>query len=236
MKKAFQILKLILIFALPILLQAFASYKNKQRRVTSVQIERLGNSPIFITDATIKQLLLDDISLKPFVNSLKINKLEERLDNNAMIEQADVFVTLNGVLKARIQQRQPIARLFNENSFSYLDNKGEKMPLSEVYSARVPLVLGKVDAKNQSDLYELLQFIRSDKFLEQNITEISVKNNFFRLRMRIPTFEVVLGDISNLSLKFNHLKAFYKKANKDNFLNRYKQVNLQYSNQVVCSK
>ena len=39
----------------------------------------------------------------------------------------------------------------------------------------------------------------------------------------------------DINLKFNNLKAFYKKAAKDNFLDRYTEVNLQYYNQVVCT-
>lgn len=54
--------------------------------------------------------------------------------------------------------------------------------------------------------------------------------------MRSANFDVVLGNSEELKTKFNNLKAFYKKADKDNFLEKYNQVNLQYSNQVVCTK
>ena len=40
----------------------------------------------------------------------------------------------------------------------------------------------------------------------------------------------------NIPLKFNNLKAFYKKAAKDHFLDKYTRIDLQYNNQVVCHR
>ena len=54
--------------------------------------------------------------------------------------------------------------------------------------------------------------------------------------MRIAPFSVILGDDSQLKKKFDNLKAFYKKADKDNILDKYSTVNLQYSNQVICTR
>jgi hypothetical protein len=45
-----------------------------------------------------------------------------------------------------------------------------------------------------------------------------------------------LGKADNIPLKFNNLKAFYKKAAKDHFLDKYTRIDLQYNNQVVCHR
>jgi cell division protein FtsQ len=39
-----------------------------------------------------------------------------------------------------------------------------------------------------------------------------------------------------LDKKINNLKAFYKKSLKEKTLNNYSNVNLQFDNQVVCTK
>jgi len=54
--------------------------------------------------------------------------------------------------------------------------------------------------------------------------------------MRLLDFEVLVGNIDNLEVKLKNLKAFYQKAKKDNMLDIYKSVNLQFDNQVVCTK
>jgi cell division protein FtsQ len=49
-------------------------------------------------------------------------------------------------------------------------------------------------------------------------------------------FEVLVGTLYNLEIKLQNLKAFYQKAKKDKMLDVYKSVNLQFENQVVCTK
>ena len=54
--------------------------------------------------------------------------------------------------------------------------------------------------------------------------------------MRLLDFEVLVGTLENLDQKIKNLKAFYQKAKKDKLLGIYKSVNLQFDNQVVCTK
>jgi len=45
-----------------------------------------------------------------------------------------------------------------------------------------------------------------------------------------------LAQQENLDKKISNLKAFYQKAKKDKTLYKYSKVNLQFENQVVCTK
>ena len=56
------------------------------------------------------------------------------------------------------------------------------------------------------------------------------------LKTRVLDFEIVLGNLDKLDKKINNFKAFYQKAKKDKSLNKYSKVNLQFENQVVCTK
>ena len=79
--------------------------------------------------------------------------MEERLLKNQMIQRAEVYITVDGILGAKIKQRTPIARVIDKLDY-YLDTEGEKMPLSSVYTARVPIITGAVEehAKPLTDL------------------------------------------------------------------------------------
>ena len=75
----------------------------------------------------------------------------------------------DGTLNSLIKQRQPIARILTGNSSYYIDSQALKVPVSQNYSARVPLIT-KVD--NQSDLRKLmvlLKKISNDDFLNKEI-------------------------------------------------------------------
>ena len=111
------------------------------------------------------------------------------------------------------------------------------MPLSSNYSARVPLVTGHVEKNNLKNLFEIASKIKNDDFLRKNVIGIHQdQNKALNLKLRNCNFIVQLGKIESLDKKINNLKVFYKKNLKENTLNNYSKVNLQFDNQVVCTK
>ena len=77
-------------------------------------------------------------------DELDLNKIEKNLDAQAMIEKSDVFVSIDGVLKAVVKQKTPIVRVYDGDRSFYIDYEGNKMPLSDNFTARVPLVSGAI--------------------------------------------------------------------------------------------
>ena len=55
--------------------------------------------------------------------TLDLNELESALKSNPMIKTAEVYVTVNGTLKAEIEQKTPIARVSTNASY-YIDDDG----------------------------------------------------------------------------------------------------------------
>jgi cell division protein FtsQ len=153
-----------------------------------------------------------------------------------MIQDAEVYLSVNGTLGAKIKQRTPIARIATKNSY-YIDSEGKAMPLSTVSAARVPFVEGKVDKKELHDVYVLATYIAQDDFLKKNVIAIvQNENKTFNLKLRTNDFIVQFGSVENMEKKVNNLKAFYKKATKDQTLDNYAKVDLKFTNQVVCTK
>ncbi|GAA3578629.1 cell division protein FtsQ [Snuella lapsa] len=198
----------------------------------------IGENNLFITIETVSKLLIQNQEgLKNVAKeTLALNKLENALNSNPMIKTAEVYVTVNGTLNADIEQRNPIARVSTNASY-YIDDEGFFMPLSTNYSARVPLVTGFVEKNNLKNVYKVANKIRNDAFLKKNVFEIhqSIDKTIY-LKLRQCKFLVQLGDVMNLDKKINNLKAFYQKSLKEKTLDDYKKVNLQFDNQVVCTK
>ena len=238
--KIFIILKISCIFLLPILLQSFSFHRNNNRKIQKIVISRQENTQHiqqaqYITNDAVENLLFSAKNAEEYtLQEIKINALEKMLAANPMVEHADIYLTIDGVLKIVIKQREPIARMVRGGQFYYMDIQGKRMPLSDASSARVPLVRG-VEEPMWEDAHIILKHIYMDHFLRENIVELSVNKGKFFARLRGANFSVCLGKSDDINLKFNNLKAFYKKAAKDNFLDRYTEVNLQYYNQVVCT-
>lgn len=234
----FIILKISCIVLLPILFQSFANHRNNIRKVQKIIINR--QAPLdkvqYITNDAIESLLFSTKNAEEYsLKELKINLLEKKLDADPMVESADIYLTIDGILKVDVKQREPIARIISNNQFYYMDMQGKQMPLSKATSARVPIVRG-VGEKQWEDAHLILKHIYTDHFLKENIIELTANKGAFYARLRGADFSVCLGKADNIPLKFNNLKAFYKKAAKDHFLDKYTRIDLQYNNQVVCHR
>lgn len=231
-------IKLMAVLCLVVFLYAFASSRNSVRKVSEPNIQFIGENNLFITEEAVSKLLIQsygDIKNMP-KETLALNVLERALNSNPMIKTAEVYVTVNGTLTAKIEQKRPIARVSTNASY-YIDDEGFYMPLSSNYSARVPIVTGHVEKNNLENVYAVARKVEQDDFLKKNVIEIHQDvNKVIYLRLRQCHFLVQLGSVDFLDKKINNLKAFYQKSLKENTLNNYSKVNLQFDNQVVCTK
>ncbi len=217
---------------------AFSSQKNATRNVTDITINFIGESNVFITSESVNKLLIQNYqdSTKVTKEILDLNGLETALISNPMIKTAEVYLTVNGEVRADVEQRKPIARVATNASF-YIDEDGLFMPLSTNHSARVPLVTGIIYKNDLNNVHKIAKKIHDDEFLKMHIVEIiQSENKSITLKSRILNFEIYIGQLDHLDNKINNLKAFYQKAKKDKTLSNYKRVNLQFENQVVCTK
>ena len=152
-----------------------------------------------------------------------------------MIRNAEVYISLQGTLGAKITQRNPLGRVAASPDY-YIDDEGKQMPLSSVYTARVPLITGMTKS-NFNGLTPLLIAISQDPFMKSSIVGLELQNNGeIVLRLRKHNFKVLFGKPTAIANKFQNFKAFYKKTKQDNKLSSYKLVDLQFGDQVVATK
>jgi len=219
-------------------LYAFSSVRNNAKNVSELEVNFLGDNNLFITHETVNKLLIQNGETVTNVPKeiLDLNGLENALKSNTMIKAAEVYIAVNGRVRADVIQRKPIARVSTNASY-YIDDEGQFMPLSTNYTAHVPIVTGSVEKNNLTNIFTIASKIYKDEFLKTHVVEIHQnQNQTINLRVRVFDFEIVLGEIKDLDKKISNLKAFYQKAKKDETLNTYSKVNLQFNNQVVCTK
>ncbi|MFP2997387.1 hypothetical protein ABN763_15830 [Spongiivirga sp. MCCC 1A20706] len=220
-------------------LYVFTSFRHETQKINDVKVEFTAeNDNLFISETAVNKLLIQNEQgvTSMFKERLVLDKMEAVLNSNGMIQNAEVYVSVNGTLKAKVEQKIPIARVVENGSY-YIDTEGKKMPLSSEHSARVPLVSGEIIEDDISILHEVAMKVREDDFLKKEVVAIH-KNKFsgFEFRFRTNDLRVVFGDDDQLERKIKNLKAFYKKATEDSTLVTYNKVDLRFSNQVVCTK
>ena len=140
-------------------------------------------------------------------------------------------------LFVNVKQKEPVARVITNDSIFYLDKNSNFMSLSKLHSADVPIIFGFNQFSDLDYLTKVSLMIRDDKFLNQNITQIIINDNQeINLKLSGLNTFIELGHNNKLEKKIQNLKAFYNRAIRKNDIEKYKEVNLQFENQVVAVK
>lgn len=237
MKINWNTIRFLLLATLVVFLFSFTKQRNQLRKLSKIEVEFLDEGSSFITLNTVNKLLIQNNDTVSSIDkeTLVLDKMEGRLLDHPMIKNAEVFLTIDGVLGAKIIQRKPLVRVTGSVDY-YLDEEGKTMPLSSVHSARVPLMTG-TSSSDFAEVIELLKKINEDNFMKKIVVGLHLeRDGTINMRLRKNNFEVTFGKPENIENKFRKLKAFYKKTKQDSTLFKYNLVNLQYKNQVVATK
>lgn len=239
MKINWNIIKGILLLCSITFLVGFTYERNKLKKVREINIEFEGENVLFMNYEMVNKLLIQNgksVKNEP-KTVIDLHLLEANILSHPMVEDASVFLTVDGLLNAKVKQRTPIARVIKGNKSYYIDRQAKIMPLSINYSARVLLVSGSISETDTKEIYALVTEILNDEFLKKQIIGIQkVAKNEYILSTRIGEQKIMLGKIEDLKLKFKNLKIFYTKTMTDQTINNYTTINLKYNNQVVCTK
>jgi cell division protein FtsQ len=179
------------------------------------------------------------------IGSFNLKLMETVLKKNVWIKAAELFFDNNEILQVNVQEREPIARVFTTtNATFYIDNELAILPLSEKFSARLPVftnfpsdkkVLSKADSSLLMEVKTISLAIQKDSFSMAMIEQVDITSQrIFEMIPKIGKQLIVFGDGNEAEEKLKKLKLFYKeimvKAGWDN----YSVINVQYKNQVVA--
>mgnify|MGYP007103414307 CR=1 FL=1 len=228
-----------LLIALVGFLYGFSNHKNNDVKVGEIDIEFEKGENLFMNYQMVNKMLIQNG--KPIKNKAKsvidLHKLESNLLSHPMVENAVIFLTVNGTLKTKIKQRTPIARVITNSESYYIDKQAKRMPLSVNHSERVLIVSGDIEDENFEEIHQLATTILNDDFLKKQIIGVEkMPNKEYILETRIGGQKIILGKIERLNEKFRNLESFYSKTMIDSTINNYTSINLKYNKQVVCTK
>lgn len=148
MKRILNVLILILLGSGVIFLFVFANLRQKDITCSSFEIEiDYNGAPPLINKSTIKRSITQSgIRIKDqLIEDLPIQKLKKLLNSNPYIKKAIISVSVNGVVKASIHQRNPLVRIMDkENNECLLDTEGNIMPVNYEFPVRLVFANGNI--------------------------------------------------------------------------------------------
>ncbi|MFM8587700.1 MAG: cell division protein FtsQ/DivIB [Bacteroidota bacterium] len=179
--------------------------------------------------------------------SFDLFSLENTLVKNPWIQEPDVYFDNQHILHVDIKQKNPVARLFTAEGYSYyIDDRYNLLPLKQTDHIVLPVFtnfyvnpagMKKSDSMLLARVVSLSNFISNDPFWLAQIESVYIRpDNGFELSTQIGDHTVDLGIRSEWEPMFKKLKLLYHKFSQEDSWSRYALINLQFRDQVVCEK
>ena len=228
---------------------SFSSKKQAERKCEKISISIDKKFQKYFIDEEDVQSIITEGNKKIIKGlnkeAINIKHLESLIKENKFVKDAKVSINHKGDVEVSVVQNMPIARIFNSKRSFYVDEQGFELPLSNKYSARVPLIISRykeLDKKNNffaskeaKSYIFLLNYIRNDEFWSKQISEIEidVDGNIYFL-MQVGKQYIEFGYPEQVENKFFRLNVFVKKILPSVGWNAYEHVSLKYKDQIVC--
>ena len=188
------------------------------------------------------------------ISGIDLMKIQKLLSGNPWVETSSAYIGLNDTLTITVKEYEPVLRVFTQDKRSvYVTHEGIIFPSSPRYTPRTIIASGhynfpaplKGDRATDS-LYKdsgikealaIAEALQQDPFLNGNVGQIyRNEKNEYELTVNNLQARVLLGDTLQMASKLSNLKVLLEKYSGTDELSGYKTVDLQYKNQIVCTK
>jgi len=209
-----------------------------------------GNHP-FVTEEKIEDLLKEHFGTNhldiPY-KDINLFDLEWQLGKNYYVEQANFYIDMKDIMHVNVTQKQPLIRIISDlnNRDYYISKKGDKLPVSLDYTARVLVATGNIMDNNTGvgkietdilwDLYHLAQYISENEILNALTEQIHIdQNGEIEIIPKVGNFKIKLGKAEHLDKKLLNILVFYKEGLPQIGWDVYDKFNFSYTNQIISS-
>jgi cell division protein FtsQ len=234
--------------ALTLLIAAMEARSSKPCKDVNISIIA-GANAMFVDKGDVRNVL-DFIGGKLVGKSMKefdLSKMEDSLESNPWVSSAELYFDNNRVLHVKVEEREPIARVFTAkgNSF-YIDTTLTRLPLSEKFTPRLPVFTGFPSEKTKwkgsdsillNQMKDISLFLAADSFWMAQIDQIDINpQKQFVMVPKVGEHTILFGDGEDAAKKFRKLYAFYDEVMSKTGWNQYSTVHVGFKGQVVGTR
>lgn len=218
----------------------FASSQEDESVVTELNINlEQPENQYFLTIENITNIVdnQEDSIVGKALNLINTALLEESLENHPLINEAEVYFTLDGRISVDVVQHRAIARVRSGGEDVYMNEYGERFPRSKNHSANVPMITGHIDSSHWQEAYHFLQLLDDSSWLGGNLEALQRDSTgHYTVYPRIGRHHIIWGDLDDSESKLQKLAVFYSFLEKEGQMNEVKTIDLRFNDQVVSTK
>jgi len=224
-----------------IFLLAFTNTRYSNKPCIDYRINLADENTSLITRGEIILLIesIQDSIVGTTITEVPIYEIERKIESLKDVQNAEVYINMEGMLHIDVIQKKAIVRISPiDGKDFYMDSEGSIFGLSHNYTEHLLIANGNIqDSIDYMTVLDLAKYISSDSLWNAQIVQIYLKDNKeIELVPRVGNHTILLGDITNYQEKFRKLYLFYEKGVNQVGWNDYKEINLKFSNQIVCVK
>ena len=255
MRKVLNILLLVFTLSALIALAVYCAYDHFHDNLKDVNLEivRKTEKGFVDYDKTYNMILdICDTTNNYQVNMIDVDSVLNALNANPWIINAEVALNLKEYLDVEVEECEPIVRVYGKNGKSvYIDNAGNVYPCNNQYVPRLLVVsgidfpanaLGNVSDEvyvntNLPQTFNLIKEVLNDNYAKSYVRQIHYDNKKkYIFSVNNTNIIVIFGDVNDIGEKLLKMKHFFDQMQGNPELDNYKEINLNYKNQVVCTK
>tara|TARA_B100001758_G_scaffold247950_1_gene268954 strand:- start:20435 stop:21154 length:720 start_codon:yes stop_codon:yes gene_type:complete len=238
MRKVLIIFKWVLVTFLLFVILSFTNDRQNNQLINLNDISiglsenNFINKQIILTYLVEKNINFDSILL----NDFQIEDLERILHLHPGIHDVEVFSNQKGDVSMLIEQKKPIVRIKSNYDDCYLDKFGQRIDLSDNYTASLIVATGKIEINNYKEIVAFINEINKSEFWKSQLTQLHYNDDDIILIPRVGDHKIHIESLDNIKEKLDQLYQFYNIALPAKGWQTYTDINLKYKNQIICTK
>lgn len=255
MRKVLNILLLVFTLSALIALAVYCAYDHFHDNLKDVDLKivRKTEKGFVDYDKTYNMILdICDTANNNQINMIDVDSVLNALNANPWIISAEASINLKEYLDVEIEECEPIVRVYAKNGKSvYIDKDGYIFPSENQYVPRLLVAsgisfptgeLGNVNDEvyANTDLpqtFELIKEVLNDDYARRCVKQIHYdKKKNYIFSVNNTNIIVIFGEVNEIREKLLKMKHFFDKMLGNPELDNYKEINLNYKDQVVCTK
>lgn len=194
----------------------------------------------FLTANDVQRILtLDHINPQGLsMTQVNLRLIEETLQAKELIDSVECYKGQDGRVCINICQRIPVIRVMNNRGENYyVDSHGKPMPGTD-YPCNLIVATGDVSKPYAEKwLTPIANIVLRDPFWKSQIVQLNVlADGSIEMIPRVGDHVVYLGQPVDIEKKLNRLRKFYVHGLNVIGWNKYKRINVEFSNQIVCKR